>query len=207
MTDYNVWIQAKLKKQSVQKQRSVLWRFNSFIGGMPVPCLSERIVGVILLVLSGYSFADGLVIGSSASMTVASIAPLPMELVAPVPEPQSYLQRYEMESQANQVNPFYPQIANFYSAQVTHDFRFGNGNAIATPEAALQRASSFLRQDPVSAPLISIVQLPDPALMLGAQPQRRLSLTVNDWVFSATGRLAILHSHETGMTFTVRHGF
>jgi hypothetical protein len=55
--------------------------------------------------------------------------------------------------------------------------------------------------------VISLVDLPNTTLVIGAQPQRRLSVTVDQWVFSATARLAILHSHSTGATVTVRRGF
>ena len=77
-------------------------------------CLSERIVGAIFFLLSGYAFAEGLVIGSPEAMTVANIAPLPVEVVPPIPEPQRYMQRYEMESQPDQGKPFYAQIEAFY---------------------------------------------------------------------------------------------
>jgi hypothetical protein len=112
-----------------------------------------------------------------------------------------------MESQPNQGKSSYAQMADFYSAQVTHDFRFGAGKATPTPEPVLQQASNFLHPGPSTTPQISIVQLPNTVLTLGAQPQRRLSLTVDDWVFSATARLAVLHSHDTGATVSVRHGF
>jgi hypothetical protein len=129
------------------------------------------------------------------------------EGVPPIPEPQRYLQRYEMEYQSDQGKPFYAQIENFYSTQVTHDFRFGAGKATPTPEAAPQQASNYLNLGPSTAPQLSMVQLPNATLTLGTQPQRRLSLIVNDWVFSGTARVAVLHSHDTGATLSVRHGF
>ncbi|SAL01814.1 hypothetical protein AWB81_06113 [Caballeronia arationis] len=169
-------------------------------------CLSERIVGAIFCMLSGYSFAESLVIDSPETMMVANIAP-PPELIPPIPEPQRYLHSYEMEYRSNQGKSSYAQMADFYSAQVTHDFQFGAGNTTPTPEPVLQQASNFLRPGPSTAPQISIVQLPNTVLTLRAQPQRRLSLTVDDWVFSATARLAILRAHDTGATVSVRHGF
>jgi hypothetical protein len=157
--------------------------------------------------LNGYAFAADLVIDSPAEMTIANIAPMPVKAVPPIPEPQHYLQRYEMEYQSNQGGPFYSQIENFYSAQVAHDVRFGDGNATLAPAEAPHLAANYLRMGPSTAPQISIIQLPTATLTLGSQPQRRLSLTVDDWVFTATARLAILHSHGTGATVTVRHGF
>lgn len=170
-------------------------------------CLNERMVGAVLFMLSGFAFADGLVIDSPEDITVANIAPLPVEVVPPIPEPQRYLHRYEMEYQSNQGGPFYAQIENFYRAQMTHDFRFGAAKAMPAPEVAPQPASNYLHLGPSTAPTLSIVEVPHTTLTLGAQPQRRLSLTVNDWVFSGTARVAVLHSHDTGATLTVRHGF
>jgi hypothetical protein len=75
------------------------------------------------------------------------------------------------------------------------------------PEPAAQEASNFLHPGQSTALQLSIVELPNPTLTLRAQPQRRLSLTVDDWVFSGTARVAVLGSHNTGATFSVRHGF
>lgn len=171
-------------------------------------CLNERIVGAIFFMLSGLAFADGLVNDSPEAMTVANVAPLPAVVAAPIPEPQRYLYRYEMQYQSNQGGPFYAQMENFYSAQVTHDFRLGGEKATPPPpEAAPQSASNALHLGPSTAPQISLVDVPNATLVLGAQPQRRLSLTVDEWVFSATARVAILHSHSTGATLNVRRRF
>jgi len=172
-------------------------------------CLNERIAGALFLLLSGYAFAEGPVIDTAEVITVANIAPVPMELVPPIPAPQAYLHHYVMESQSYQGKPFYAEIENFYSAPapIMHDFRIDAGKVTSKPEATPQQASSFLNTGPSTAPQISIVQLPNTTLTLGAQPQRRLSLTVNDWVFSGTARVAVLHSHDTGATLSVRHGF
>ncbi|AXL52967.1 hypothetical protein DSC91_006192 [Paraburkholderia caffeinilytica] len=176
---------------------------------MVMTCLSERIVGAIFFMLSQYAFAGDLVIDSAEEMTVASIASLPETVVPPIPEPQRYLHRYDMEYQSDRRKPFYAQIESFYSTQATRDFRFAAGNArpTPTPEAAPQQASSYLNLGPSTAPQLSIVQLPNATLTLGAQPQRRLSLIVDDWVFSGTARVAVLHSHDTGATLSVWHGF
>ncbi|MFM0735257.1 hypothetical protein PQQ52_32745 [Paraburkholderia sediminicola] len=172
-------------------------------------CLSERIVGAIFCLLSAYAFAGGLATDSPEEMTVANIAPPPEKLASSIPEPQRYLQRYEMEYQPDQGQPFYAQIENFYSSPVTHDFHLGSDRATPAPEpeAAPLQASSYFQLGPSTAPQLSIVQLSNATLTLGAQPQRRLSLTVNDWVFSGTARVAVFHSHDTGATLSVRHGF
>jgi hypothetical protein len=174
---------------------------------MLMTCLNERVVCVVFFVQSGLAFAGGAAIDSPGTMTVANIAILPVEVVPPIPAPGSYLQRYEMEHSSNQGVPFYTQIENFYSVQLKHDFRFGAANTTPTPGAATQPASNVLRLSPSTAPQLSIVQSANATLTLGAGPQRRLSLTVDDWVFSATARIAVLHSHSTGATLFVRHGF
>lgn len=171
-------------------------------------CLNERIAGVVFFVMSGYAFAGGPLVNSPETMTVASIERMPMELGSPIPQPLSYLHRYEMEFQATQGRPSYAQVEGFYSAQVMHEFRLGTANLPQIPTPPLpQHASEFLPAGQSTAPQLSIVELPNPTLVLHAQPQRRLSLTVDDWVFSGTARVAALGARSTGATLSVRHGF
>lgn len=173
-------------------------------------CLNEKVVGAIFLMLSGSAFADGLAVDSSETMTVANIAPYPMEMVPPIPDPQRYLQHFAMEYQPDaHADPVYAQVGSFYSAQVTHDFQLssGSGNTSGPNDPTTRVVQDYLRLGASSAPLVSMVDLPNSTLTLGAQPQRRLSVTVDSWVFSATARVAILHSHSTGATVSVRHGF
>ncbi|NIE62883.1 hypothetical protein F3J17_03260 [Burkholderia sp. Ax-1719] len=178
-------------------------------------CLNERMVGAVLLMLGGSAFAGSPatdVPGAPEAITVANIAPLPVEIVAPPPEPQAYLFHYEMEQQASQPKTFFAQMDQFYSAQLGHTYTFvkqpapGSGTRAAAAAGASPSAQ-FLDTGPSTAPQISIVQLPSSNTALGAAPQRRLSLTVDDWVFSGTARVAVLHSHDSGATLTVRHGF
>ena len=165
-------------------------------------CLTERIVCAIFLALGESAFAEGIAFDPSEAMTVANIAPLPVEPLPSIPDPQRYV-RNEMEFRTTQETLNETKESVFYSAQIAHEFRIG----MAAPEAARQQPTPFLRQDPSTAPKLSIVELPNATLTVRAQPQRRLSLTVDDWVFSATARIAVLHSHNTGMTLSVRHGF
>ncbi|WP_322045306.1 hypothetical protein [Paraburkholderia sp. J67] len=171
-------------------------------------CLNERMVGAALLLLSGYAFAGGPAGDVPEEMTVANIAPLPPEVVSTIPETQSYLHHYEMQYQASETTPFYSQISQFYSAQLGHTYTYVTEHAppSSAPTQSAQSAQ-FLATGPSTAPQISIVQLPTSNTALGAAPQRRLSLTVDDWVFSGTARVAVLHSHDSGATLTVRHGF
>jgi hypothetical protein len=101
---------------------------------------------LVFFVLSGYAFADGLIINLPEEMTVANLEPMPMELVSPVPDPLRYLHRYEMEFQASQGRPYYGQLDGFHSAQVTHEFRFGTGRAIPMPEPAVDGAATLHRR-------------------------------------------------------------
>jgi hypothetical protein len=172
---------------------------------MFMTCLTERIVCAMLLALGESAFAQSIAFDSSEAMTVANIAPMPVEPLPSIPEPQRYV-RNEMEFRTNQQTLNETKGSVFYSAEIAHEFRIGT-IAPVTPEASKQQPPSFLRQDPSTAPKLSIVELPNATLTVRAQPQRRLSLTVDDWVFSATARIAVLHSHNTGMTFNVRHGF
>jgi hypothetical protein len=184
------------------------------MGGMLMTCLNEKIVGAVFLVLSGYAFAEGPAMNAAETMTVATIAPtMPLEVVPSLPpEPQAYLHQYALEYQANHPKPFYAKVESFYSAPVTqskYHYQFEKAGAESSSASPLteQSPSSYLHIGPSTAPQLSIVQVPDSTLTLGAQPQRRLSLIVDDWVFSATARVAVLHSHDTGATVTVRHGF
>ena len=170
-------------------------------------CLNERVVGAMFFMVSGVAFAGEFVIHSPEEMTVANIAPPPAEFIAPIPEAQHYLRAFEMESSPKQGDPFYTQIENFYSVEVPHEFRLGAAPDSPAPGGPAKTASNYLYMGPSTAPQLSIVQLPNATLTLGSQPQRRLSLTVNDWVFSGTARIAVFHSHTTGVTLLVRHGF
>lgn len=182
-------------------------------------CLNERIVGALVLMLSGYAYAEGAATELPETMTVANIATVPMEVGSSLPETTAYLHRYEMQYQANQASqtdPLFAQLENFYSAPIgtvgtvgkdSFSFERKPAGHPSARDAAPASAANALHIGPSTAPQISIVQLQNQTLTLGAQPQRRLSLTVDDWVFSATARLAVLKSHDTGATLTVRKGF
>jgi hypothetical protein len=179
---------------------------------MLMTCLNKKIVGAVFFMLSGYASAEGSFMGAPETMTVANIATVPMEVIPSLPEPQTYLHKYEMTYQANQQKPFYAEVENFYSvpvAQEKYHYDFVKGGSAGASDAQPGKTASvdYLHMGPSTAPQISIVQLPNTTLTLGAQPQRRLSLTVDQWMFSATARLAVLHSHDTGATVTVRRGF
>lgn len=170
-------------------------------------CLNERVAGAIFLLLSGYAYAEGVVADPSEAMTVANISPMPADLASPIPEPQHYLSPYVIEYRSEPAGAFNAGSADFYSARIPERFRFGTAQIPLAPRSVPKQDLKFLGTDPSAPPQLSIVQLPDPTVEIGAQPQRRLSLTVNDWVFSATARVAMLHSHQTGATISVRHGF
>ena len=170
-------------------------------------CLNERVVCVVFVLHSGFAFAGDFAFDSPAPMTVANVPTLPVEVVAPIPQAERYLQHYQMEHASNQDSAFHTQIENFYSAPLTHQFQFGAANTSPTRDPALQPASNVLHLTASTAPQLSIVQSANATLTIGSGPQRRLTLKVDDWVFSATARIAILHSHSTGATLFVRRGF
>jgi hypothetical protein len=157
--------------------------------------------------LSGFAFAGDPSGNLPEEMKVSNIAPMPMEVLAPIPEPQRYIQRYAMQYQSNQRASNDTRFENFYSAEVLHDFHYGAAaDASSAPQLSAQAVSDYLHLQTATAQL-SLVDLPNTTLTLRAQPQRRLSLTVDQWVFSATARIAIFHSHSTGATVSVRRGF
>ncbi|MGF6259487.1 hypothetical protein QFZ96_007101 [Paraburkholderia youngii] len=184
-------------------------------------CQSERIVGVVLVLMSGYAFAGGPFGDVPQAMMVANIVASPVEVVPPIPEPRRYFeqQRYAMEYQGDRGKPFYAQMENYYSVDLARDTQLGTAKALVSsgPEfapvsepganAAAQSASNALRMGPSTAPQISIVQMNSSVLSIGQSPQRRLSLTVDNWVFSGTARVAILHSHDTGATLIVKRRY
>ncbi|MCC8396121.1 hypothetical protein LJ656_26380 [Paraburkholderia sp. MMS20-SJTR3] len=215
-------------------------------------CPNERIVGAIFVVLSGSAFAGGPVFDSPQPMIVANIVAVPAEVVPRIPEPKRYFQqqRYAMEYQSNHDKPFYAQIENFYSADVTHDVRLSESKPLVSStvqflpvsgagfdpafEAGMapgsageagsvsgadgdggaasgtvsgpvsKQASTAVHFTSGTGPQISIVQMNSSTLSIGASPQRRLSLTVDDWVFTGTARVALLRSHDTGATLIVK---
>lgn len=169
-------------------------------------CLNERIVGATFLMFSGFSFAGGFGADAPETMLLSNIAPPTTATLAPIEQPQRYVQRYVMRYESDRRAANDRRFENFYSADIAHQFHLGSTNAPDRPPDSARPARDYLRLQSV-APQLSIVDLPNTTLTLRAQPQRRLSLTVDEWVFSATARVAILHSHSTGATVTVRRGF
>lgn len=169
-------------------------------------CLSERIAGAIFSLPGGFALAGGPAADPPRAMTIVSIVPMPMNMAPSIPEPQGYGNHYVMEYQPAQAHQSFASVENFYGVPLKQGLRFGIGAAL-TFGARHSQTSSYLQMGASTASRFSLVQLSNATLTLGAQPQRRLSLTVDDWVFSAAAHIAILHSHDTGATLSVRHGF
>src|SRR6516225_9177834 len=126
-------------------------------------CLNEKIVGAAFLMLSAYAYAQSTVVNAPETMTLANIAPMPMEVVPSLPEAQTYLHRYVLEYQQNQEKPFYAQLENFYSAPVVQDkyhYEFVKSAPGSSYGAGQQAApsSGYLHMGPSTAPQISILQ-------------------------------------------------
>jgi hypothetical protein len=156
--------------------------------------------------LSGFAVAGTFVTDTPEEMKLTNIAPMPMEVLAPIPEPQRYVQRYVMQYQSDRRASNDAPAPSFYSVDVAHDFHYRAADASPVPQSSTQQVASYLQLQSATSQL-SLVDIPNATLTLKAQPQRRLSLTVDQWVFSATARIAIFHSHSTGATVTVRRGF
>ncbi|WP_283150573.1 hypothetical protein [Silvimonas soli] len=165
-------------------------------------CLSERIVDAVFFMLSGYAFADGIVIESPREVTIANIVPPPVTIARANSEP-GYLHRSELEYRVTQGKPFYVQAENFYNAQFAHDFPIAPAGKAAPSTAAGQQTPNYFHMGTSTAPQLMLAQSSNPTSPFGPQPQRRLSLIVSDWAFSGSARV----THNKGATLTVRHSF
>ncbi|ALS60364.1 hypothetical protein [Pandoraea norimbergensis] len=194
-------------------------------------CLNETIVGAMLFSLGGFAFAGGPGTDSSEGMMVANIAPIasmPPETAALAPEPRHFLHRFETTPQppaptaSNEgpaLFPFTPSVARIddtvdsaYIVPPSYDVRHLTGSAAASPgqppgQATGSTGTSALRGLPSSVAQVSIVQWNNEDSKLGSQPQRGLQVRTDDWVVSASARVALFRSHETGATVYVRRRF
>jgi hypothetical protein len=168
----------------------------------------QGIIGVLLLVPGASAFADGPVGESRGVETVANIASPYVEVLTGIPDAQSYIHHYEMEYSSNPGNPFRAQIEQYYLAPIPYDHRYDGKNASADSDRpSQQRVTSYLDIAHSTGPLIQLVQLPDYGSANVLHPQRRLTLTLDQWDFSATARVSLNHSHSTGANLSVRRGF
>lgn len=191
-------------------------------------CLNETIVGAMLFSLGGFAFAGGPGTDSSEGMMVANIAPLPPETAALAPEPRHFLHRFETTPQppaptaSNEgpaLFPFTPSVARIddtvdsaYAVQPGYDVRRIAVSPATSPgqapgQSAGAAGTGALRGLPSSVAQVSIVQWNNEDSKLGSQPQRGLQVRTDDWVVSASARVALFRSHETGATVYVRRRF
>lgn len=171
-------------------------------------CLNERIVGAIFFALSGTAIAGGTSTDAPVALTIANLAPQRMEMpLPPIPEPQQVALRPEPTPMASQVWPFTMRDDGVYGSPLLPAVHVDAGKPEPAPGGPLTPAASYLRIGPSTAPQVSIIQLPDLSSSLNARPQRGLTVTTNDWAFSATARVAVFGSHETGASLTARHRF
>lgn len=190
-------------------------------------CLNETIVGAMLLSLGGFAFAGGPGTDSSEGMMMANIAPIPPETAAMAPEPRHYLHHFETTPQqpppsvANQgpaLFPYAPSVARVeetvdsaYVVQPEYDVRHLSATAPAAPglpgQPAGQANASLLHGLPSSVAQVSIVQWNNEDSKLGSNPQRGLQVRTDDWTVSASARVALFRSHDTGATVYVRRRF
>lgn len=172
---------------------------------------SRWATGAICLALSGNGLAEGAADGASAGVLLASIAPLPMEIVSPIPEPGQYVFHYALQYSSYQEATAGLSPSDFYGASL------GTVERAAVPPPS---GSLHLQQQPQvsstgggfgsvasAASLLSLLQLSDEGTGAAAHATRRLALMVNDWRVSASAHLSVTHSHDTGATVSVQHKF
>jgi hypothetical protein len=167
--------------------------------------------GVICLALCGNALAEGVADGASAGVLLASIAPLPMEVVSPMPEPSHYVFRYALQYSLYQEATAGLSASDFYAASPE---TFGRA-VVPPPSGSLhlqqqpQASSAGSGFDTVasSASLLSLLQLSDEGTGAAAHTTRRLAMMVDDWRVSASAHLSVTHGHDTGATVSVQRKF
>jgi len=193
-------------------------------------CLNETIVGAMLLSLGGFAFAGGPGTDSSEGMMMANIAPTLPETAAMAPEPRRYLHHFETTPQqpppavANQgpaLFPYAPSVARVeetvgsaYVVQPEYDVRHLTASPPASTgplgplgQTAEQANAGLLHGLPSSVAQVSIVQWNNEDSKLGSNPTRGLQVRTDDWTVSASARVALFRSHDTGATVYVRRRF
>lgn len=173
-------------------------------------CLNEGewIIGAVLFALGGSVYAGGAVDGYPETENVANIDSSQVENISPIPEPQQYTYRYEMKYLSSPIKPFYTKIDDYYITPIPYKHRYQRTTSDLYLDPIPQlRSNNYFSIAQSTEPLIQLVQLPDYSSIYVLHPQRRLSLTVDQWSFSATARVSLTHSHDMGTTFFVRYGF
>jgi hypothetical protein len=168
---------------------------------------------VICLVLSGNALAEGVADGASAAVLLASIAPPPMEIVSPIPEPGQYVFRYALQYSSYQEATAGLNSSNFYAVSPG---AFGyavvpppSSSLHLQPHPQASSAGSAFGTMASSASLLSLLQLSDEGTGTGtaAHTTRRLAMMVNDWRVSASAHLSVTHGHDTGAAVSLQHKF
>lgn len=179
-------------------------------------CLNETLVGAVCVMLSGLALADGLATDASVPITMANLSPLPVERRVSIPEPQQYIQR-DLDQARAQAPTDYPFAVNAPVQSAEFDDVYGvpvARNALMAPlpgksaaDAAKQAGGNFLEMGPNMSPKLSLIEQVNQYDQLGSKPQRRLSLTMDKWSFSATAKVAIFRQQTTEATFYVKRKF
>lgn len=166
---------------------------------------------VICLALSGNALAEGVADSASADVLLASIAPLPMEVVSPIPEPGQYVFHYALQYSSYQEATAGLSPSDFYAAAPGAFERTvvppPSGPLHLQPQPQATSPGSGLGAVASSATLLSLLQLADEGTGSAAHTTRRLAMMVNDWRVSASAHLSVTHGHDTGATVSVQHKF
>jgi hypothetical protein len=171
------------------------------------------ITGALCLALSGNVLAEGVADGASASLLLASIAPLPMEVVSSIPEPGQYVFHYALQYSSYQEATAGLSPSDFYgmppgtAGQAVVPTPSGSLHLQQQPPAQAAGAGGGFGAVASAASLLSLLQLSDEGTGSAAHTTRRLAMMVSDWRVSASAHLSVTHSHDTGATVSVQHKF
>lgn len=168
----------------------------------------EWVIGAVFLALAGPVLAEGPIGGVPEVVAFANIVPLLPEAVTEIPPARQYLYRYAMEYSAPAPEPMQALLHDYYvTSTILQRHQYQPTAAALNPEPLPKApAAHYLAVLPSAVPDIQLIQIPDQSSVFNS-PQRRLSVTINDWNFSGTARLSILHASSTGASLTVRHKF
>lgn len=174
------------------------------------------LVGAVCLAVSGIAWAGGVADDAYSNLVIASLTPtMPIEVVAPIPEPSQYIFHYAMQfsSFRGAAEAFSP--SDFYAAPMAANGPFKRRPALSFQglqqgfklQTQTQSAGHDLGSVTPTLSLIDMFQLTDDASTDPEHPHRRLAVMVNDWRVSASAHLPLTHPHDAGASVNLQHKF
>jgi hypothetical protein len=176
-----------------------------------IGCREPRwIAGVICILLAGSASAEGVSDAGSTSVLLASIAPMPVETLSPIPDPGQYVFHYEMEYSSYQEAAAGLDSSAFYAAPVAASARA----AVLAPDplhlqlqTSLPTSGHAFNTVKPTVSFVDMFQLMDDGTGTAAHPPRRLAMMVDDWRLSASAHIPLLRQRDTGATVSVQRKF